>query len=91
MLGAGCRRVLRLLGVQADLRRGFLDRLHGARACDTAAREIIALADPEMAAYNDTQACLIPGNNYRKMCRFLGNSWGYGALGNDSWLEKLLS
>ena len=59
--------------------------------CDTAAREIIALADPEMAAYNDTQAGLIPGNNYRKMCRFLGNSWGYGALGNDSWLEKLLS
>src|SRR5699024_12646070 len=32
VLGAGRGGVLRLLGVQADLRRGFLDRLHSARA-----------------------------------------------------------
>ena len=38
VLGAGRGRMLRLLGVQPDLRRGFLDGLHGARARNTAAR-----------------------------------------------------
>lgn len=58
--------------------------------CDTAARELIARADAEMALYNQTSAGLIPSGNYKKMCRIFGEEWGCGVLGEDTLIEKLL-
>ena len=58
--------------------------------CDTAARRLIALIDPKAAAFNDTEAGLFPKSNYKRMCRSLSEAWGFGPLGKDTWLEKLL-
>ena len=58
--------------------------------CDTAARRLIALIDPEAASFNETEASLFPKSNYKRMCRSLSESWGFGPLGKDTWLEKLL-
>lgn len=58
--------------------------------CDTAARELIALVDDEVAEYNLSGAKLTPGGNYKNMCRRLSGTWGYTGLGEDSLPEKLL-
>ena len=58
--------------------------------CDTAARELIALVDREMGEYNQSHVRLIPGTNFREMCRRLGTDWGIRRLGEDSWKEWLL-
>lgn len=58
--------------------------------CDTAARELIALVDEEMAQYNQSETKLTPGGNYKNMCRRFGDIWGYMGLGEDSLVEKIL-
>lgn len=42
------------------------------------------------AAFNDTEAGLFPKSNYKRMCGSLSEAWGFGPLGKDTWLEKLL-
>ena len=58
--------------------------------CDTAARELMALVDAEMEEYNQSQARLTPGGNFRGMCQSLGEDWGIRRLGEDGWRERLL-
>lgn len=58
--------------------------------CDTAARELIAIVDEDMLLYNKFSARLTPSGNYKSMCRMFSENWGYGALGTDTLLEKLL-
>lgn len=57
--------------------------------CDTAARELAALADEGLAAYNK-EAKLTPNGNYKAMCRKLDGRWGFMPLGDDSLAERLL-
>lgn len=59
--------------------------------CDTAARELLALINEDMKAYNENAISLMPGRNYRNMCKTLGDDWGILRLGEDSILEKILS
>lgn len=42
--------------------------------CDTAARELIGLADRDMDRYNRGRTRLTPGGNYKRMCRELGSA-----------------
>lgn len=58
--------------------------------CDTVARELIALADEELAAYNISNAKLTPNGNYKNMRSSLSAVWGYRCLGEDSLPERLL-
>lgn len=77
--------------MEAFLARESLPKYHiYTHNCDTAARELIALADSEMAVFNSSESVLLPSSNYRNMCRFLGSSWGFRVLGEDSWRERLL-
>lgn len=59
--------------------------------CDTVARELLALADEEIRAYNASHTRLTPGGNYYAMCSRLSGIWGIARLGRDSQAEKLLS
>lgn len=58
--------------------------------CDTAAREMIAAVDGDMAAYNASEARLTPKGNYKNMCRKLGGPWKFCSLEEDTWVERLL-
>ena len=58
--------------------------------CDTAAREIIAKIDGDMAAYNETEERLTPKGNFKNMCRKLGEAWESGTFGENTWVERLL-
>lgn len=58
--------------------------------CDTVARELMALADDGVAAYNVSEKKLTPNGNYKEMCEKLDEAWGYQSLGEDSPVEKLL-
>lgn len=57
--------------------------------CDTVARELIALIDEEMAAYNSEDEKLTPTGNYIEMCCKFSEIWGYRIVGKDTLLERL--
>lgn len=58
--------------------------------CDTVAREQIALVDTQVAEYNETRRKLTPARNYKGMCRYMDSLWGYGKIGSDSFVERVL-
>ena len=58
--------------------------------CDTAARELIGLIDPEMEAYNRGRVRLTPGGNFKGMCQSFSSTWGILYLGEDGIGEWLL-
>ncbi len=59
--------------------------------CDTAARELIGLGDPDMDRYNRSRTRLTPGGNYKSMCRELGSQWGFTFLGEDTLWERAIN
>lgn len=59
--------------------------------CDTAARELIGLADRDMDRYNRGRTRLTPGGNYKRMCRELGSAWGVTFLGEDTLCERAIN
>lgn len=58
--------------------------------CDTVAREQIALVDTQVAEYNETRRKLTPARNYKGMCQYMDSLWGYGKIGSDSFVERVL-
>lgn len=62
-----------------------------AHNCDTAARELIGLADRDMDRYNRGRTRLTPGGNYKRMCRELGSAWGFTFLGEDTLWERAIN
>ena len=56
--------------------------------CDTAARELIGIADAEMQRYNAGRTRLTPGGNYKRMWRKFGDTWGFTFLGKDTLWER---